>query len=288
METLANGILEVVVSERGAELQSIYKITSHREYLWQGDAKYWGKRSPLLFPIVGNVHDQTVLINGTKYPMTRHGFGQKLIFRSSVEDRLLHLTATDTEETFSCFPFHFLLEVLYKLSRNTLTVTLRVTHTGEGIMPFQIGNHPAFNLPSYQAEETIHGYLSCNTENGIVSNIIQEGFLTNEVKNYVPEDGLIPITNHLFEYDTLVDTRGLIERTTLYDKKKKPLVTIKAHTPITAFWSPVQKSAPFLCIEPWQGCSEDIDFQGNMNDRRFMNLLKGGETFESSMQIIIE
>jgi hypothetical protein len=35
----------------GAELQSIKDVSGH-EYLWQADPKYWGRHSPILFPIV--------------------------------------------------------------------------------------------------------------------------------------------------------------------------------------------------------------------------------------------
>ena len=51
MEQLKNEKLTVVISSHGAELQSI-KNEEGREYLWQGDEKYWPRRSPLLFPIV--------------------------------------------------------------------------------------------------------------------------------------------------------------------------------------------------------------------------------------------
>ena len=42
METLSNSILTVQIAEHGAELQSIKK--DGKEYLWQGDAKFWGRR----------------------------------------------------------------------------------------------------------------------------------------------------------------------------------------------------------------------------------------------------
>lgn len=58
METIKNDKLKVEVSEHGAELQSI-KDNGGEEYLWQGDPAYWGRRSPILFPIVGTVCDNT-------------------------------------------------------------------------------------------------------------------------------------------------------------------------------------------------------------------------------------
>ena len=42
METLHNDRLSIEVSSLGAELQSI-KDGDGKEYLWQGDDKYWGR-----------------------------------------------------------------------------------------------------------------------------------------------------------------------------------------------------------------------------------------------------
>lgn len=56
METISNSVLTVGVSEHGAELQSIQK--NGKEYLWQGDTRFWGRRSPVLFPIVGRVRGE--------------------------------------------------------------------------------------------------------------------------------------------------------------------------------------------------------------------------------------
>ena len=52
MEQIKNDQLTVEISSLGAELQSI-KDANGNEYLWDGDPKYWARRSPLLFPIVG-------------------------------------------------------------------------------------------------------------------------------------------------------------------------------------------------------------------------------------------
>lgn len=59
METLQNEFLTVEVSDLGAELQSIKDADEH-EYLWQGDDKYWGRRSPILFPIVSGLYQERI------------------------------------------------------------------------------------------------------------------------------------------------------------------------------------------------------------------------------------
>ena len=67
MQTLKNDILTVLVSEMGAELQSIVK--NGYEYLWQGDPAFWGRRSPVLFPIVGSVWEKKYRVDGKEYEM---------------------------------------------------------------------------------------------------------------------------------------------------------------------------------------------------------------------------
>ena len=49
--SISNHSLQLVLSDIGAELQSIEK--DGREYLWNGDPQYWPERSPILFPYVG-------------------------------------------------------------------------------------------------------------------------------------------------------------------------------------------------------------------------------------------
>src|SRR3712207_8333971 len=75
MEQIKNGVLTVEIAEHGAELQSI-KDADGQEYLWDGDAQYWGRKSPILFPIVCGLWKNTFRINGKEYHMERHGFAR--------------------------------------------------------------------------------------------------------------------------------------------------------------------------------------------------------------------
>ena len=45
MDKISNSILTVEISEHGAEILSIKK--NGKEYLWQGHAMFWGRRSPV-------------------------------------------------------------------------------------------------------------------------------------------------------------------------------------------------------------------------------------------------
>jgi len=64
--TLKNEVLEISIAPKGAELTSI-KDSEGKEYLWQGDEKYWGRQSPILFPFVGRLKNQEFTYEGKKY-----------------------------------------------------------------------------------------------------------------------------------------------------------------------------------------------------------------------------
>ena len=111
METLHNELLTVEVSDLGAELQSI-KDDEGKEYLWQGDDRYWGRRSPILFPIVCGLWKGTYRTEGDTYQMGRHGFARDMNFRvlKKADDRVTYVLS-DTENTLRQYPYHFMLSV---------------------------------------------------------------------------------------------------------------------------------------------------------------------------------
>nr|WP_253295574.1 hypothetical protein [Roseburia sp. MSJ-14] len=49
---LKNEQLTVGFETKGAEMISLRGNKSGKEYLWNADAKFWGRHSPVLFPIV--------------------------------------------------------------------------------------------------------------------------------------------------------------------------------------------------------------------------------------------
>ena len=84
MDKISNSILTVEISEHGAELQSIKK--NGKEYLWQGDAKFWGRRSPVLFPNVGRVWNDQYRHAGNTYEIGQHGFARDMDFQVTYKD----------------------------------------------------------------------------------------------------------------------------------------------------------------------------------------------------------
>ena len=52
---LENELIAIEVEEHGAELKSLVRKNTGKEYMWKADPKFWGRTSPVLFPFVGAV-----------------------------------------------------------------------------------------------------------------------------------------------------------------------------------------------------------------------------------------
>ena len=176
MEYLSNGIIEIEIAPIGAELQSIRRVAAPTEYLWQGDPTYWGRRAPILFPIVGRLWENTAHFGDKSYEIFQHGFARDMLFSKIVdEDRHLAFSLRSNEESLRLWPFNFELRIDYTLLRNVLTISWSVTNLDTRVMPFQIGAHPAFMYTHYNPDDEVHGFLSFNADSPLVSTKIAPG-----------------------------------------------------------------------------------------------------------------
>ena len=144
MFTIENPDLKIVISPKGAELQSIFNKGCQLEYLWNGDPAYWAKRSPLLFPIVGSLKDETYYYEDKPYHLGRHGFARDLAFElEDAQFDSIRLVLTSDEETRKKFPFEFVLRVGYLLKGTSLQVVYTVENPSREPLYFSVGGHPA-------------------------------------------------------------------------------------------------------------------------------------------------
>ena len=59
--------IQIKINKTGAELSSIVSLINNKEYLWRGDANFWGGQAPVLFPFVGRLKEDTFIENGKTY-----------------------------------------------------------------------------------------------------------------------------------------------------------------------------------------------------------------------------
>ncbi len=74
--SISTAALSAEVSATGAELVRLRDRTG-ADLLWDGDPAFWNGRSPLLFPIVGEVKRNRLNVAGKGYGIGRHGFARR-------------------------------------------------------------------------------------------------------------------------------------------------------------------------------------------------------------------
>ena len=291
METLSNSILTVQIAEHGAELQSIKK--DGKEYLWQGDAKFWGRRSPVLFPIVGRVWNNKYRHAGNTYEIGQHGFTRDMDFKLTYkEDKGAVYWLESTPDTLGKFPFPFRLLVGYLLEENKITVKWRVENLGAMDMYFQIGAHPAFYFPEFDAATKDRGFFVFDRKSDLEYIMPTEKGCVSPERHVLKlnKEGLMPIDIHTFDCDTYIFDNKQLKKITLLDKKKKPHISLEFNSPLVALWSPTKThpDCPFVCIEPWYGRCDSVGYSGELKDREWIQKLEPKETFDVEYKIIIE
>lgn len=290
MHTLKNDILTVEVSGHGAELTSIRKGST--EYLWQADPAFWGRHSPVLFPIVGSVWEKRYRVEGKEYELGQHGFARDMDFT------LVNATETEvryrlesTPETLAKYPWPFVLEIAYRLHDGNLDVIWEVSNPGTEEMFFQIGAHPAFCYPDYDPQTMERGFLSFDRNEGLECIRIKEKGCVDAETRYpleVPQDGLLPLTRETFDaIDTIMLQDSQIGKVTLHRADGSPWLSLSFDAPVVGIWSPPTKNAPFICIEPWYGRCDRAGYEGDYREKDWINRLGAGETFRSVYTISI-
>ena len=145
---LENAVIKVAIKSKGAELNNVVKKDNGLEYMWSGDPSVWGKKSPVLFPIVGTLKDNTYFYNDKPYTLSRHGFARDAEFEvTGQEEQKVSFILKESGASLVNYPFHFELILTYGLDNDFLKTSYEVKNTGTGTMYFSLGAHP-FSIKS--------------------------------------------------------------------------------------------------------------------------------------------
>jgi galactose mutarotase-like enzyme len=289
MTILSNGELRVEVSAHGAELQSIRK--GETEYLWQGDPAFWGRRSPVLFPIVGSVWESRYRVAGAVYQMGQHGFARDMDFTlvnaSETEVRYRLESSVQTKERY---PYDFCLEIAYRLRGRCLDVIWEVTNPSAEDIYFQIGAHPAFYYPDYDPQTSGRGHFTFDRSEGLECIRIKEKGCVDAETKWPLElcEGVLKLEKDTFDaIDTIMLQDSQVGRVNMFREDGSPWLSLSFDAPVVGIWSPPGKIAPFICIEPWYGRCDRTGFEGDYREKDWMNRLASREKFESVYTIEI-
>lgn len=278
--TLKNKYLSASIHSKGAELQKLVK--NNWNYIWEVDTNYWNKTSPVLFPIVGRLKEDTYLYKEKEYQLSRHGFARDYEFSVIYQ--------TDTEAIFSLsynpetlvkYPFEFELQIRYSLNESYLTIGYQVKNLGISKMPFSIGAHPAFSIPNALEE-----YKLCfNKKEHFESYLLENDLFSGQTKTITSVEACIPMEYRLFEEDALVFKNLHSSEVTLSHLNKPILKIDYSGFPYLGIWT--KNKAPFLCIEPWLGLADHKDTSCKMEEKEGINWLSAKATYTCDFSIKI-
>jgi galactose mutarotase-like enzyme len=200
---------------------------------------------PILFPICGNLPDNTYLVENQPYSLKQHGFARDLPW--TVSDRgvkdgpeggaVLQLTLSSSEATRQVYPFDFELTFTYRLMGNRLFIEQRFYNSGDRPMPFCSGLHPYFQL---NATPTAKSQLQLNIPAAqYTDQISQRDHAYNGSLDWSSPELDLAFRPISAPSASVRDLERQVEIALSYDSPYSTLV----------FWAVAEKN--YYCLEPW-------------------------------------
>ena len=264
--TISNSKASVTINHKGAELTSLQNTDTHKEYIWDGNPQYWEKHSPILFPIVGTLKDNSYTYNNKIYSLSRHGFARDMDFDLiSSYSEMSHAEAVfslrKNNETAKIYPFDFELRISYILNNSELHVAYKVINNGSNVMYYSIGGHPALALPKKFEMYS----LKFEANEKLISHQLENDLLSDKTKEIALSNNQLPLSYSLFENDALIFKKIKSKQITILENNV-PILNFKYNGfPNFGIWT--KNNAPFICLEPWAGYSDVLNYSGNLENK---------------------
>lgn len=285
MIQLNNKTLQVNIHPQGAELQSIFHLQHQLEYLWNANPEYWGKHAPVLFPIVGQLNENTYAYNQKLYSLPRHGFARDRAFDLVHQNESSATFQLNSDEaTLSAYPFPFSFQIKYALSGNELTNEYSVKNTGNETLLFSVGGHPAFKVPL--VEDTLYEdyYLEWEHPETIDRWTLQDGLLNTHPLPFLQQQKTIPLSHDLFKKDAVVLKHPKSTSISLQSHRTKHGLTMHFDGfPYFGIWA--AKEAPFVCLEPWCGIADSLYHNGQLAEKEGIIHLPPHQTWSKAWRV---
>jgi len=286
MTIIENDLFKVAIRSQGGELTSFYNKTTGIEHLWQADANVWPWHAPNLFPIVGGLINNELLVDGKTYELPRHGFNRTselLLIQSDEQSAWFSLPYC--EKTLAKYPYKFDFQIHYDLIDDALRITYKVINLDRKTIYFSVGGHPAFNVPFTKGEKYEDYYLEFEVDEKLETHQLSaDGFFNGQTLPVPTQKGKLFLTRDLFNQDALVfknlKSRVVTIKSTQHDKT---LTVEFPHFNYLGIWA--KPGADFVCIEPWLGCADTEGKHVDITQKEAIQKLHMGHVFEAAFFI---
>ena len=279
--TISNLNVKAQIKHFGAELFSL-KNNEDKEFIWEGNLVFWGKHSPVLFPIVGTLKNNMYYYQGKEYYLSRHGFAREMEFQLiEKSENSATFSLTSSIETRRVYPFDFELQICYSLEENKLNIDYKIINNNDSILPFSIGAHPAFALSKpFESYALSFDYNEVLTSYELKNDLLSD---TTEIIEMTANE--VPLAYSLFEKDALIFKKLESKSITILEHKNPMLRVRFDNFPNLGIWT--KNDAPFLCIEPWVGYSDTIHSSGNILEKEGIQLVEAHQLIRYNFSIEI-
>ena len=270
---IENEFLTCEIDDMGAQLHSLKSKENGTEYIWQGNPDIWYGQAPVLFPVIGQLINDKYFYNGIEYTMPKHGLARKLPFKVKECDGAKAVFSLESDEnTLKSYPFEFEYLVTFELKEKSLVNTMTVINKTKGEMYFSVGAHPGFNcnvgdIIEFEQTETL-----------ATERIDKENLIIPEKFPFMENEKSFVITKEIFEPDALILSGIKSEK--LRIKGENEIEFTFGKCPFLGIWA--KPGAPYVCIEPWYGVNDGREVKNDISEKRGIERLGEGETFEFS------
>ena len=309
--TLKNSEMEVQVSSKGGELVSM-KDADQTEYIWIGDATYWKRHAPQLFPCIGRLTNNQYRMDGALHEMGQHGFlrdyeltkveSEEQAGAETVRDAAgqagaeaetvtsLHLQLQSDTSTRQLYDRDWTVDIFYSLCGKTLSVRFQVRNCDTRTMRFGYGIHPGFNVPLNPAlrfEDYRLDFHEVSTPKQM--ELTEHYTISGGMHDYALAEGrYLPLQHSLFDHDAII-LKDMPHTVTLGSQKDEKKVTVTfPDMPYLGIWHAPETDAPFVCIEPWSSLPSTDGVIDEFETKPDFITVEPEETYTNSWSISIE
>jgi galactose mutarotase-like enzyme len=267
---IASDALSAEFSTLGAEMRAL-RDEAGRDLLSDGPPAYWMGRAPLLFPIVGAVNHDQIRVDGKVYPMSKHGFARKseFVLVDHQADRAT-FRLEESKATRALYPFDFQLDVDYAIEGAALRTEVTILNRGVVTLPASFGFHPAFRWPlPWGGDRADHRLVFPEAEPAPIRRIdTATGLVLREPRPTPVEGDTLVVRDDLFVEDALIFD-DLRSRKVRFGVPGNRMIHVEfGDMPLLGVWT--KPGAPFLCIEPWQGLADPVNYGGEFRAKPYM------------------
>ncbi|MEW6493394.1 MAG: aldose epimerase [Cyanobacteriota bacterium] len=222
---------------------------------------------PILFPICGNLPDNTYTYEGKQYTLKQHGFARDLPWdvTDQVTNNLVSLTLTlkSNHQTRAVYPFDFQLSFTYQLKGNTLEIQQRYTNHSTEPMPFSSGFHP---------------YFFTSDKSQLEFEIPASEYQDQITKEAHPFSGTFDLSRDELDL-AFRQTTSTAASITDRGRRLKIALNYSDFYSTLVFWT--VKGKDFYCLEPWSAPRNALNTGENLTK------LAPGDTLEASFSIAV-